>query len=650
MRTAFFFCCLLAFRALAQLPEAPLPPDATFDDSHGHRFTFDQLVDDWIADPRVVVPAKCGGEDCLLVPKYQKSDWCNSDPLSAEPWKNLDWDKCDVPSANRDASHFCVVTDELSQVGLALALRGSASFDPWVKTVRALLPASGPPLPLWNVRVTVGTGNAATIDATPANGDDASDATARIITSLHTAAASPSFSDPQRGAYRTLADQISAAFVNDFVHHPAYGISYWLASGRNTGGRSTPFSPGCTPPDCDPFSYAGYHGDVVIAMLAAYRATGNELYRTLAVDTVKNYLLAAGFTGSFRVPPTRFIWQEENGAAVAKCVQVCGNFCNAQPGWDDADAVRAISLCKANYYADLAGVDLGYALTSYCNSWLARPNAFVTSPAYEYATRYQFDGTPCGEPATGYAANGLGSFMHFSFDRPSFAPRLDEAFRGHLDRDATPPRFDTGSSNCMGVYFPAFSIISFGTGIGRDRPAFLAPAPSNLVATATSASSVSLTWSPVAGAASYTIERATTASSFASIGSSPAPSFTDTSLPANTAFLYRVRVASAASNIDMATTTAFADAPLQPAVTSIRGVHVDELQTAVNAVRTAAGLTPVDGGRTAIVHATELITLRSALDEARQQLGFAPTSPCQPVTAGAIVRTCDVETLRAGVR
>src|SRR5581483_1227710 len=121
--------------------------------------------------------------------------------------------------------------------------------------------------------------------------------------------------------------------------------------------------------------------------------------------------------------------------------------------------------------------------------------------------------------------------------------------------------------------------------------AYPAPAvPSNLVATAVSASSVGLSWTARTGALSYTIYRSANGSSYSNAGSSTTNAFTDSTAMPNTAYLYKVRavisgVESADSNRDLATTVLFTDSTLAANTTTIKAAHITELRTAVNAVR-----------------------------------------------------------------
>ena len=87
--------------------------------------------------------------------------------------------------------------------------------------------------------------------------------------------------------------------------------------------------------------------------------------------------------------------------------------------------------------------------------------------------------------------------------------------------------------------------------------------PSNLTATAASASQINLSWTastdPV-GVTSYLVERCSGAgcSNFAQIGTPPSTSFSDTGLTASTSYSYRVRATDAAGNLSAYSNTATA--------------------------------------------------------------------------------------------
>lgn len=187
-------------------------------------------------------------------------------------------------------------------------------------------------------------------------------------------------------------------------------------------------------------------------------------------------------------------------------------------------------------------------------------------------------------------------------------------------------------------------------------------APGSFSATASSSTSVGLTWTSVTGAATYEILRSEDAVNYASRGTTAGTAFSD-SAQANKAYLYKVRAVDALSSIgpdsalDLATTVIFADDPLVAQTTSVKAVHVTALRTAVNAVRALAGLsasTFTDSTITAqstqvkAVHVTEL---RSALNAARSTLGLSALSYTDPsLAAGVAVKAAHVTDLRNGVK
>src|SRR5260370_26920118 len=66
-------------------------------------------------------------------------------------------------------------------------------------------------------------------------------------------------------------------------------------------------------------------------------------------------------------------------------------------------------------------------------------------------------------------------------------------------------------------------------------------APTGVTATAASASQINLTWTAVAGATSYTVQRGTTTGGpYATVGSVATTSFSDTGLAAGTTYFYVV--------------------------------------------------------------------------------------------------------------
>jgi hypothetical protein len=187
-------------------------------------------------------------------------------------------------------------------------------------------------------------------------------------------------------------------------------------------------------------------------------------------------------------------------------------------------------------------------------------------------------------------------------------------------------------------------------------------APTGVVATAINTSQVNITWNAVSGADHYEVWRSSLGDEYAIAGSPTAAALSDVNVAANTTYLYVVRAIdpsddpSGFSSIDGATTIAFTDDPLTALTTTVKAVHITQLRTAVNAMRVAANLDPLDADTTVgsglIVRAQHVLDLRTGLDEARSMIGLAPLTYTDAViTAGATtIKAAHVTELRNGVK
>ena len=183
------------------------------------------------------------------------------------------------------------------------------------------------------------------------------------------------------------------------------------------------------------------------------------------------------------------------------------------------------------------------------------------------------------------------------------------------------------------------------------------PAPSDLVATAASTTSIAITWTAVSGATSYRLFRRSAGGTFTQIAAPAAPAYTDT-VPAATAHLYRVRAVnatglSADSNTDLATTILLTDPTLVVRATTVKRAHLTELRTAVNAIRSLAGLDayPFTDATPTLIRRSHIAELRTALDQARAALALSAlgyTDAALPI--GTPIRAAHVTELRSGVR
>lgn len=129
---------------------------------------------------------------------------------------------------------------------------------------------------------------------------------------------------------------------------------------------------------------------------------------------------------------------------------------------------------------------------------------------------------------------------------------------------------------------------------------------------------------------------------------------------AGEAYAYRIRavdsrgVAGPWSNYDLATAMTFSDAPVTGGVTPIRGVHIAEMRRAIDAIRRMSGLPAFwssYANATGPILASQMIELRTVLDDARSLVGFAGVTYTRPITVPyPRVSNADMNELRGGVR
>ena len=184
-------------------------------------------------------------------------------------------------------------------------------------------------------------------------------------------------------------------------------------------------------------------------------------------------------------------------------------------------------------------------------------------------------------------------------------------------------------------------------------------APEFPTATASSPTSVTITWQPVYTASAYEVWRSSNASTYSLVGTTNGTLIIDYGLTANTAYLYKVRAFntigstySPYSSPDLATTVIFTD-PMLSGI-RVKAVHINELRTATNAVRALIGSGPasfsdsVTPGVT-VIRAVHFNQIRSNVDAVRATLGLLATPGAQ-VVAGGLIQQQDILFLRLGVQ
>ena len=181
-------------------------------------------------------------------------------------------------------------------------------------------------------------------------------------------------------------------------------------------------------------------------------------------------------------------------------------------------------------------------------------------------------------------------------------------------------------------------------------------APTGVSATATGPTTVHIFWSGSCSTACH-VYRSADRVTFTLVGSPAASPFDDTTAPANTAFLYKVRAfngttESPDSPVDLAVTVIYTDDPLTASATSVKAVHVTELRTMVNAMRALTGLTAATFTDPSLsssitIKAQHINELRTDLDQAMTVLGSVTGGYTNTLTASTtLIHAVDVQEIR----
>ena len=183
-----------------------------------------------------------------------------------------------------------------------------------------------------------------------------------------------------------------------------------------------------------------------------------------------------------------------------------------------------------------------------------------------------------------------------------------------------------------------------------DATAAPAAIPTNLGSTA--GASITLSWT-ASGATNYRVVRATSKNGpYTTAGTTSSTTFNDTGVTSNTAYLYKVCAADGAgnctsgfSNISLGVAMALTDPTIttfseNPAnVTSVKAAHITELRTAINAVRTLAGLSAASWSTTVTTGSTisknDVQDLRDRLNDALVAMNLQTSPYTDPTLSGA---------------
>lgn len=197
------------------------------------------------------------------------------------------------------------------------------------------------------------------------------------------------------------------------------------------------------------------------------------------------------------------------------------------------------------------------------------------------------------------------------------------------------------------------------TGVGTLQNDDPPTTPTNFSATGTASTTVTVSWTPSIGAATYTVERQlSSVGSFTPIATISGTTYFDNGRTPATSYRYRVIASNAFggqssyTTPDIATTVVFTDPSLVGV--AVKPVHFTELRTAINAVRAFAGLgaasyseTPATGMFIKAIHVTEM---RTALDAAASGAGIPSGGYTDSPLAGVPIKAVHLQELRDRVK
>lgn len=387
----------------------------------------------------------------LWVPWFAQDNVCG--PTNLQNGSN-----CNVGATNMTVN--CMVSDEFSEVCEVYSMgKNQTLFDYCYNTLLVINSSSGQ-LPSWKIFR-----NGTTIDAcdsrTNSNCDTASDASARFINALYTAANNSAFTtQASKTAYWRLATNLTSDMlryeIDTTSRRSLYGgnITYWLKAGTQASLGGTDGS------------YTAYQSDAVIAFLQACKQTGNLTYCDVARNVTLNHLQAANFNNvTFTVPPGRsYKWENLTGTPFANCTNTC-----SPDQWDSADAPRAYRMGVLPYYANISNITLPTQLTTYMGLWKIANMTNNNSVVLQFYS----NGTPSASGQSGYLAQGLEAFgvSGLGLNSAGNLSFFNQTLRNALGHYQSSSRTMDGAA-CLGIYGQANSIRMLGIAIGRSDSSF----------------------------------------------------------------------------------------------------------------------------------------------------------------------------------
>lgn len=357
---------------------------------------------------------------------------------------------------------YCMVTDEHSVDFLIDSMGANQTrFNHQVNTLLAINSSRGQ-IPAWKVLVNETAGTLTACDSrTNSNCDTASDATARYIIGLRTAANNTLFSNnTEKAMYLALARNLTRDMLTYEINNVCYNSSlgsgpvcYWLAGGSDVKASGL----GSTN-----YAYSGYYADAAIAFLMGCVQDNNLTLCSVAGNITLNYLQASVFNGtSFTVSPgLAFKWLNitgGNSTPVANCTNTC-----SPTQWDSVDAPRAHALGMLQYYAQATNKSAYFPLlSSYMALWNTKT---LGNDLNSLPIQFFPNGTASAANQSGYKAQGLQAEGLMNQTVANLNTSLRNALDHYSNSSGT-----WDSAACFGIYGQSFSMRTLGVAIGRDE-------------------------------------------------------------------------------------------------------------------------------------------------------------------------------------
>ncbi len=373
-------------------------------------------------------------------------------------------------------------------------------------------------------------------------------------------------------------------------------------------------------------------------LLATYGSASVSLYSSMDVAPAS---LPAGYNGAF-YPQTATVSNGFTGTLTVNGSTGALMFTNAGPIGD-----YTITLTSSN--------GCGSQTTTVPVAVVGPPSSLTPTAGTPQSTELS---TTFGVPLQATVHDSAGHPLNniaVTFTAPASGPSAMFTGNGSASTNASGIASMTATANSvLGTYGVTVAVGALTAAFTlTNTPAV----PTNVIATAITPTSVSVTWRGTPGA-TYEVLRLAAAGGLSTIGSSVSGSLLDTTASAGAAYLYKVRAilptATAYGAADLATTVMFTD-PTLGRGTVVRTAHVTELRTAVDAVRALAGMTggvytdPTLTAGLTVIRAVQLTDLRSAIDAARQSLALPFIAYAVP-TKGAGITAADMNDLRNRVQ